>query len=121
MTTDLLVELVALKTNLQLAHWQASSVTNEHATLGALYGKLDGLLDEFAEVTLGKLGAREFPDGKTINLLAGAKPAALLKSGFDLLAAIRAELAEDDGDLRNIADEMQAELNRARYLLEVKI
>jgi hypothetical protein len=55
--------LVAYNGSLQIAHWMANTVTNEHKALGDLYESMVGFVDEFAEVYMGKSKVITFPKG----------------------------------------------------------
>lgn len=108
----------AMLAGVQLAHWQAPSKTNEHRTLGDLYEGLSGLVDDFAEMTLGKNGNREFPE-LPVTFRAYA-PGEIVKGFCDLVIAAREEVTETtDDDLANTLADMSAALNKAKYLLQL--
>lgn len=112
------ITLQSLAVNVQLAHWQADTLTSAHETLGGLYASLTSLTDSLAEVAMGKAGAREFP-AETIAVTPNAGYADLIASGLSALADIRAELkTPDDDDLLNIVADLSAALNKAKYLLK---
>lgn len=117
MNHALITSLVAFNANLQIAHWQATTVTNEHAALGELYGRMLELTDEFAEVAMGRDGNREFPAGEALELQ-GLAAGELLEVGLELLAEIREDLAGQAEDLGNLVAEMSAAINRTRYRLQ---
>ena len=120
MNHEHITSLIAFNANLQLAHWQADTVTNEHRTLGDLYDRMTELTDDLAEVCLGKDGNRDFPPGEVIQLTVNAKLPILLGAGLSLLKDMRAELtAGDDDDLLNIIAEMSSAINKSRYLLKI--
>jgi hypothetical protein len=113
---SLLIELLAFHANALLAHWVAPTRTNEHAALGELYEGLTPLIDELAEITMGKDGDRRFPtDAYTLAPMAHED---LLAAGIETLSAIHASLVigRDDDSLNLVAD-MSALINRARYKL----
>ena len=114
MKPDHIIALVAFNTSVQLAHWQASSKTNEHRALGDLYGRMVELTDDFAELVLGKNGNRDLPTVKSIPL------AGLVSLGIQTVLTARSEITDArDEDLANILADMSAALNKAKYLLEI--
>lgn len=118
-----ITDLLALNDNLRIAHWQASTTTNEHKTLGELYDTLSELTDDLAEATLGKMGpgsVNQFPSGETIVLNVSAGYPAVIGEAVKVLAAVKAELNPTvDDDLLNIVADMSNAVNKARYLLKV--
>lgn len=108
--------LLALLLDLRLAHWRANSITSEHRILGELYDTLDPLVDQFAEVALGRLGTHDIPASGQI-VMHPVTSADLLNNAQAALAALYKTLPADAPDLQNIAADMLASVNRARYLL----
>ena len=51
---DTIARLVAYNGSLQIAHWRADTITNEHKALGDLYDTMVEKTDDFAEVFMGK-------------------------------------------------------------------
>lgn len=114
-----ITDLVGFNAQLQIAHWQADSITNTHRALGDLYERMIDFTDDFAEVALGKDGDRAIASAM-IGVISNVSSSDLLIRGFDILEAIRAELeAGEDDDLLNIVADMSAALNKAKYLLRV--
>ena len=105
--------LVSYNASLLLAHWQADTVTNEHKTLGDLYDDMVYLVDDFAEVVMGKYGLVDSCDGKITTL---DNPTA---AGLEVVKEAQGEftVGEDD-DVLNILADMSAALNKAAYLLK---
>lgn len=111
--------LVAFNTNLQLAHWQADTVTNVHRTLGDLYEQTVDLVDKLAEVFMGKRNDRTFLNAD-IKLVAGADVKELLAVGIQAVADARTGCtAGEDDDLLNILADISSAINRAKYLLKI--
>jgi hypothetical protein len=113
------IELVAFKTNLQFAHWQASTLTNEHRALGELYDSINELADKFIEVCMGRDGDTVFPDA-TITITTPIDVGNLLGQGMSSVSELlrQAKDAMND-DLINILADMQIVINRTKYLLKV--
>jgi hypothetical protein len=103
--------LLGLLASIRLAHWNANTATNEHKTLGELYEVIDGLVDSFVEVKLGKTGVKvsDSVDGDEV-----------VTNGCALVEQLRAGLvAGEDDDLLNLLADMEGEFNKVKYLLKV--
>jgi hypothetical protein len=108
-------QLVAYNGSLQIAHWRANTVTNEHKTLGDLYEQMVGFADEFAEVYMGKYGVVGFPSDAVIRDL-GKKP---ITEGLNIVNSAQKYFdAGKDDDLLNILADIKIALNKAKYLLK---
>lgn len=119
MKPALLIDLIALNVNVQLAHWRASTLTSEHRTLGDLYDALQEHTDTLAELTFGKAGKVELP-ARQITVLGKVSPAELIKTGLATVGELRATYkAGVDDDALNVLADLSAALNRAKYLLAV--
>lgn len=115
------IQLLGLRDNLHVAHWQAPRRTNEHATLGDLYEAVLPLVDELTELALARDGDLEFP-AATIGIVNRAAYPDLLAGGLALLAEIRATFAPGaDDDALNIVADLAADIRRAAYKLEVTL
>lgn len=113
--TECIARLVAYNGSLQIAHWMADTVTNEHKALGELYDSMVDLVDSFAEVYMGKSGVITFPKDGMITDIREAPCA----EGLELVADLQGYFkAGADDDLLNILADMQSALNKAKYLLK---
>jgi len=114
-----IVCLVAYNGSLQLAHWCADTKSNEHRTLGKLYEIMLELVDDYAEVCMGKHGLIDKSAiGTDCCLTVLTNPP---EEGLELVVKLRGSLtAGEDDDLLNILADMSAALNRAKYLLKSK-
>lgn len=109
--------LVSLNASLRIAHWSADTVTNEHKALGDLYDALDGLTDDFAETAIPRIGTRDFPN-MTSDLVRSYPQ--LIEDALEVVGELFAQCQADNAqDLLNIAADMQAALNRAKYFLRL--
>lgn len=117
-TYDLVVgcigELVAYNLALQIAHWQANTVTNEHKALGELYESMVDLADMFTETYMGKTKVIPFPKVEIIDV--SDKPCS---KGIEIVHELQEyfETPEDD-DVLNILADMLIALHKAKYLLK---
>ncbi len=111
--------LVAIQTQLRFFHWQTKSYAR-HQAYGGTYGAMDGLIDNFVEVLMGKYGRVPALPFKLYN-----------RNEKDIMAFIDETLTyllnldnvldgQTDTDLINIRDEMIAEFNKLRYLITLK-
>lgn len=107
---------------LHVYHWQTDSYA-AHQAFGQAYDALDGLMDQFVEVFMGKYGKVASKDGFNVNLsnITDKKPVEFIDTIIDFLTnELPKSLKENDTDLLNIRDEMIAELNKLKYLLTLE-
>lgn len=112
-----IVDILALLPSLRVAHWQASTKTNEHQALGELYTTLDGLLDDFTETLMGLEGSRELPS-RRCSVETGSGFEGLVGRVKDLVNQLVSETSAE-ADLNNIAADMRQAVSKACYLLEI--
>jgi hypothetical protein len=114
-----ILKLLLLNSSVRVAHWRASTKTNEHGALGDLYAVVDGFMDAFIEMEMGRAGGRDF-SSVSGEVNASASNADLIKdlrtAAVGLLEEARSKNAED---LINAAAELIGAVNKAAYLLEV--
>jgi DNA-binding ferritin-like protein len=107
---------------LHVYHWQTDSYA-AHQAFGQAYDALDGLMDQFVEVFMGKYGKVASKEGFNVNLsnITDKKPVEFIDTIIDFLTnELPKSLKENDTDLLNIRDEMLAELNKLKYLLTLE-
>jgi hypothetical protein len=107
---------------LHVYHWQTDSYA-AHQAFGQAYDALDGLMDQFVEVFMGKYGKVATKGGFNISLsnITDKKPGEFIDSVIDFLTnELPKSLKDNDSDLLNIRDEMIAELNKLKYLLTLE-
>ena len=110
-----IIDMLFVLGNLRVAHWQASTKTNEHAALGELYSSINDRLDTLAETLMGDEKNRDMP----------SKSAAIgSQDGYESLVTESKTLADrlckslaSPPDLANIAAEIRQAANKAAYLL----
>lgn len=112
---ECLFDLVAYNGSLQVAHWKANTITNEHKALGDLYDSMVGLTDTFAEAYMGKYGVVEMIPSCPLMDVTSSPVADGEKIVEDLQEYFKA--GEDD-DLLNILADMMGTLHKAKYLLK---
>ena len=110
---------LTLTHQLHVYHWQVDSFS-VHEALGEAYTDLDGLMDQFVEVFMGKNGKISSKGGFNIKLsnITDQEPVAFIDSAIGYLTNdLPKEIKEQDTDLLNIRDEMLAVLNKLKYKL----
>ena len=114
-----ILKLLLLNASVRVAHWRASTKTNEHAALGGLYSAVDDFVDAFIEMEMGRAGSRDF-SSTSGEINASASNEELVKdlrtAAVGLLEEAKSKNAED---LINMAAELIGTINKAAYLLEV--
>lgn len=113
------------KTQLQLKvlHWQTKGYAR-HKAFGDTYSDLDGLIDEYVEVCMGKHGRftlQEENKSIMVENLSEVSIIDFLQDTKSKLISIGSQLSsEADTDLLNIRDEMLAKINKLAYLLTLE-
>jgi hypothetical protein len=114
-----IVELfLTLQNQMRIYHWQTKSFA-EHNAFGDAYSGLDGLIDEFMEVYIGKNERPVAKEKFNISLMNIAdNKVSVIDAFIDVLTQdLPQALEERDTDLLNIRDEMTGLLNKLKYLL----
>jgi hypothetical protein len=111
--------LVAIQTQLRFFHWQTKSYAR-HQAYGGAYSAMDGLIDNFVEVMMGKYGRVPALPFKLYNRNEKDIISFIDETILYLLNLDNALNAQTDTDLLNIRDEMVAEFNKLRYLITLK-
>ena len=62
---QIIIELLTIQNQYRIFHWQTKSYSR-HSAFGGVYGDLDGLIDEFVEVCMGKHGRPDFTGGVSL-------------------------------------------------------
>lgn len=122
MKEEIILKLVQIQNQFRFLHWQTHGDA-KHRSYGEMYDKLGDLIDEFAEVLMGKNGRFEFEPEfsimfQDINSLS-------LQNFIDGITEFLVGLSDRldsryDTDLLNIRDEILASTNKLKYLLTLK-
>lgn len=108
---------------LKVLHWQTKGYAR-HKAFGETYETLEGLIDEYVEVCMGKHGRFILQEqNKTImieNLPEVDIVSFLQKTKTALISLSKDLSAENDTDLLNLRDEMLASINKLAYLLTLE-
>ncbi len=114
--------LLTILNQLKVYHWQTTSYA-QHQALGGAYDALNGLIDQFIEVYMGKYGRIEAKGGSsTVDLFnTDQLPVdGFVNNAVEYIVALEIPDKNADTDLMNIRDEMLAELNKLKYLLTLE-
>jgi hypothetical protein len=114
--------LLTILNQLKVYHWQTTSYA-QHQALGGAYDALNGLIDQFIEVYMGKYGRIEAKGGSTTVDLFNTDQLPVdgfVNNAVEYIVALEIPDKNTDTDLMNIRDEMLAELNKLKYLLTLE-
>ena len=116
----LIAPFISMQEQLRIFHWQSKSYA-QHKAFGKAYEALDGLIDDFVEVYMGKYGKVKAKLTYSIELdNLTDNYTDYVNDYIRYLLSLNEELdATKDYDLLNIRDEMLAVLHRLKYLLSL--
>jgi DNA-binding ferritin-like protein len=114
---------LGLQNQFKILHWQTKGYAR-HKAFGEIYETLDGLIDEYVEICMGKHG-RFALDNSTntiqMNNLSELNIVEFLQTAKNRLIGFSGELSQErDTDLLNLRDEMLGSLNKLAYLLTLE-
>jgi hypothetical protein len=122
MKEELVIKFITLQQQFRILHWQTKS-HSKHIAYGETYNSLDGFIDEFIEIYMGKYGRVSFNGDGNIMLknTDSLDLNSFIKENISWLKSLSGKLnPENDSDLLNIRDEIMGSLNKLRYLLTLK-
>lgn len=124
MSAEIINVMLTLRNQVKVYHWQTMSYSRHKAT-DDLVSSLDGNIDKFVEVYMGKYGQPKITarNNKFVVHDADDKRAPkLLKDGIEWLTHVlpKSLNAKADTDLLNIRDEILGDLNQARFLFGLR-
>jgi hypothetical protein len=115
---QMVIMFLQMLNTIKLYHWKTTSFA-EHKATDDLYAKLNGTIDSFVEILLGKRGTRvNLTSTKHISL-SDFSNSSELKREVELYKQYltKMPLQDTDSDLLNTRDEMLGHLNQFTYLL----
>ena len=122
MKEEFILKLIQVQTQFKFLHWQTHGDA-KHRTYGKIYDKLGELLDEFAEIMMGKYGRVEFNSEFSLMFqdISTLKMQNFLDGITEFLVGMSDQLdSRYDTDLLNLRDEMLGTINKSKYLLTLK-
>jgi len=117
--SQLIGNLITIQQQIRVFHWQTKSFA-QHEAFGKTYEALDGLVDEFVEVYLGKSQSRIREDKLSISLSVNVEPIEFIGHCIEYLIEFNNVFEQSDSDLLNLRDEMLAAMNKLKYLLTLQ-
>jgi hypothetical protein len=123
MKEQLVIMLIQIQAQFRILHWQTTSFSR-HTAYGRIYGELEGNIDDFVEILMGKQGRFELPEeGADVKLfnLKSLEINSFIGTILEFLLGLNETLdSKRDSDLLNIRDEIMGNINQLRYLLTLK-
>ena len=116
---QVIIELMTIQNQFRIFHWQTKSYAR-HQAYGGTYSAMDGLIDNFVEVLMGKYGRVPAMPFKLYNRNEKDIMSFIDETASYLLNLDNVLNGQTDTDLLNIRDEMLAEFNKLRYLITLK-
>lgn len=114
----MLAQLLQFQLLLRLYHWKTVSYAR-HTASGALYEKLDGLIDQFVETAQGVSRGQRLAY-KPFRLDGHVMDDRKMDRTLVEFAAFLEQLKLSHTDLQNLRDEMLAEVDKTKYLFTLK-
>ena len=116
-------QFLGLQCQFKVMHWQTKGYAR-HMAFGNIYDTLDGLIDQYVEISMGKFGRFSIDESsrniEIYNLL-DIEIVKFLQKIKEFLIGLSSELSpESDTDLLNLRDEMLGEINKLAYLLTLE-
>ena len=123
MKEEIVITLVQIQAQFRVLHWQTTSFSR-HTAYGNIYGELEGNIDDFVEILMGKQGRFDLPEqGADIKLfnLKSLEINSFIGTILEFLLGLSEKLdPKKDSDLLNLRDEIMANINQLKYLLTLK-
>lgn len=119
---EVILKLEEIQVQLRHLHWQTKSYA-KHKAYGKVYEDMDGLIDDFAEICMGKHGRPEFKggyviEGKDISEISVQE---FIDETCEFLISLTGVYdPKEDSDLLNLRDEILGLFNKLKYLLTLK-
>jgi hypothetical protein len=113
---SIVTAMLTIRNQIKLYHWQTKSFARHKAT-DDFVSDLDGKIDEFVEIYMGKYGRPMVTDSiKLSNFTESGARAFVAKQTKYLSDVLPKKLRPEDTDLLNIRDEILGLVNKTLYL-----
>lgn len=117
------MKMVGFQQQMRVLHWQTKKYSR-HNAYGMIYDSLDGLIDKFAEICMGKYGRIQLNgENGTISLknMNEITVSEQIDEFIEFLIGLSDEFdPSKDTDVLNIRDEVMGEANKLKYLLTLE-
>jgi hypothetical protein len=119
MEKELLSTVLQVQAQLKVLHWQTESYA-EHKAFCKIADSLDDRFDTLMEAYMGKYQRPKFGGVAQLSVADydNVKIDVMLDGLLDFFA--NAFMADSDSELKNIADEIKADIDKLKYLLTLK-
>lgn len=109
--------MLAVRTQAHMFHWQTKSYA-KHMAFGGFYDAYILLVDKLAEAMMAKKGTPTVGKGYIdVVDFTDENVTMFLSEAYELFNGPGTEMAGTDSELKNIIDEIIAEINKLKYLL----
>lgn len=118
MSADHVHFFLHLRDQLKLYHWQ-TRVYARHVATDKILEKLEGNIDSFVEIYIGKYGRPRLTGANatiTLHNITEAGAVRLVKAAAKYLQGMKSLKADVDSDLLTVRDELLADLDQLLYL-----
>ncbi len=111
------LSMLGLRDQTHIFHWQTTSYAR-HMAFGGFYDAYLLLVDKLAEAMIGLHGRPQFSDGE-IELVSYSEESVMecIEAARELFLGQGTQLAGDNSEIKNIIDEIIAEIDKLKYLL----
>jgi hypothetical protein len=117
---SIVTAMMEIRDQIKVYHWQTKSFARHKAT-DDFVAELDGLIDSFVEVYMGKYGRPKVSGSiKVHNFSESAAKSFVAKQTAYLSKVLPRKLKSTDTDLLNIRDEVLALVNKTLYLFTLQ-
>ena len=119
---NFITTFLTLQNQLRIFHWQTEEYSQHKAFVEA-YENLDELIDSFIEEFMGKYGKIRSQEQMNISIknIDEVNPNQFIESIIKFLTVdLQSFLKEEDTNLLNIKDSIVSELQKLKYLLQLK-
>jgi DNA-binding ferritin-like protein len=114
------VAMLGLRDQAHVFHWQTESFA-QHSAFGGFYDAYLDLVDKLAESLIGVHGRPSFMEAEIeLSGYSDQNIMIFLEKAHELFLGQGTQLAADNSEIKNIIDEIIAELDKLKYLLTLK-
>jgi DNA-binding ferritin-like protein len=114
------VAMLGLRDQAHIFHWQTESFA-QHNAFGDFYEAYLDLVDKLAESLIGVHGRPSFMEAEIeLSGYSDQNIMIFLEKAHELFLGQGTQLAADNSEIKNIIDEIIAELDKLKYLLTLK-
>jgi len=114
------IAMLGLRDQTHVFHWQTESYA-QHMAFGGFYDAYLVLVDKLAEALIGIHGRPTFMEAEIeLNGYTEENVNLFFEEAYELFTGPGMQLAGEYGEIKNIIDEILAEIDKLKYLLTLK-